>query len=699
MLIEDEISHVAELDFREEFERKEWLRKEALKMSRWEEEQRMKDIEEEKLRKERLLEMEAKKRKLAELKEKNGIKDSNSVTQKEDLERARQESLRLSKQMRIQNKAKFVSKKRKEGDSLTTTLGGAGATGPIGDQEAVVVNCDSDLGLTPTPLRKASDAIPQPQLGPPVKLSTEFMKSMEEVVEVEALRATMSILLEKKRVLRLENMTTQPNADESSRAGEGKECSEAKREEEAMLLIYQLREIKEKELFITAKIDSLLAIKEANADAVGLGAVTGSGTPMKGTASFRNAMTPVTKMSIGSKADVLSTPLSNVSRGSSMLRRGSSTSKLGRKPSVMRDLEVESRDPDTQLYMEAEKIIRDINQMVAATGVVGLRRMADVNRSDKQRKTSGDAGNELSSIIRKAEMLKLKSIDVISKLPAVELDVIGYRDSITAAQQKLSQFLINQTLPPGVSSAATVLKESIGLQSIDEPSPDLGATHHRTVADDNILSEFATEKEVLEPVMLGSLSASSIKHSRVTRKEVLQTTELDGLTADSKKAGPVKQQVVNTEESYTAAPDIVVKRNTAVRAYQYEEETEDHQSEEDDGAMGAEGEGGEVSTAHEFRYEDIEGWTECLQTSMATAAHHAAFYGYLEVLEMLSHYFDVFALDKNGRTPLFYAALRNNLDCVLFLVGLGKYCNYVLLYCIMRCDYSWHFSLNINTFM
>jgi ankyrin repeat protein len=66
----------------------------------------------------------------------------------------------------------------------------------------------------------------------------------------------------------------------------------------------------------------------------------------------------------------------------------------------------------------------------------------------------------------------------------------------------------------------------------------------------------------------------------------------------------------------------------------------------------------------------IPGWHECLNTSMASAAHHAAFYGYPEVLSCLCRYFDCFVMDKKGRTPLFYAALQNRLDCVAMLVEL-----------------------------
>ncbi|KAJ1441087.1 ankyrin repeat-containing domain protein, partial [Ochromonadaceae sp. CCMP2298] len=56
---------------------------------------------------------------------------------------------------------------------------------------------------------------------------------------------------------------------------------------------------------------------------------------------------------------------------------------------------------------------------------------------------------------------------------------------------------------------------------------------------------------------------------------------------------------------------------------------------------------------------------------MASAAHHAAFYGYDEVLATLCQYFDCCScVDLKGRGPLFYAALQNRLSCVAQLVAL-----------------------------
>lgn len=66
----------------------------------------------------------------------------------------------------------------------------------------------------------------------------------------------------------------------------------------------------------------------------------------------------------------------------------------------------------------------------------------------------------------------------------------------------------------------------------------------------------------------------------------------------------------------------------------------------------------------------LPGWEECLYTSMFSAAHHAAYFGYIDVLQFLCKYFDCFTIDKKGRTPLFFAALANKLECVVELVAL-----------------------------
>lgn len=43
-----------------------------------------------------------------------------------------------------------------------------------------------------------------------------------------------------------------------------------------------------------------------------------------------------------------------------------------------------------------------------------------------------------------------------------------------------------------------------------------------------------------------------------------------------------------------------------------------------------------------------------------------------KVLEYLCKYFDVFIMDNNGRTPLFYACVKDQLACAALLVSIGK---------------------------
>ena len=66
--------------------------------------------------------------------------------------------------------------------------------------------------------------------------------------------------------------------------------------------------------------------------------------------------------------------------------------------------------------------------------------------------------------------------------------------------------------------------------------------------------------------------------------------------------------------------------------------------------------------------DSMEGWLECVNTSMATAAHHAAYYGHSAVLEIILKYFDCNVSDETGKSPLHYAALSNQLECVVLLV-------------------------------
>lgn len=60
----------------------------------------------------------------------------------------------------------------------------------------------------------------------------------------------------------------------------------------------------------------------------------------------------------------------------------------------------------------------------------------------------------------------------------------------------------------------------------------------------------------------------------------------------------------------------------------------------------------------------LPGWSDCAGTSMASAAHHAAYHNFPAVLEALVALFDLFVVDDKQRTPLFYACAKGHIECV-----------------------------------
>lgn len=108
---EDEISRICEMDFREEISRKKWREAEELKLALWEAKQmeidRLENLEREKRREQ----LEEKKQKLAELKK--NFQPSAATATNSTMQAAKDEAAKISKNMRIQNKAKYVSKMSK----------------------------------------------------------------------------------------------------------------------------------------------------------------------------------------------------------------------------------------------------------------------------------------------------------------------------------------------------------------------------------------------------------------------------------------------------------------------------------------------------------------------------------------------------------------------------------------------------------
>ena len=249
MTMEDELSAINEQFYLEQLEKKEWLRQEAEKLAQWEREQQLQDEIEMKKRQQKLRDLEEKKLKLAELRKSHHSQGPS--TRQSDLSNARNEALRLSKQMRIQNKAKFVSKKRKgmgssQKDSRRSSLA-SDQLNPLSPQNIGHIIYDISSHGKGKKVLTGCGAMEQ-NPGP-----------LSDISKYESLRSEMELhcalkeLMVEKRGLRLELMQKKSAASSQKEAAEVRECHE------------RIRQIGILENFVRDRVDHLVK-KERNED-------------------------------------------------------------------------------------------------------------------------------------------------------------------------------------------------------------------------------------------------------------------------------------------------------------------------------------------------------------------------------------------------------------------------------------------------
>ncbi len=113
IVIEDELSHLVEMDYRELLERKMWQKREAERLAEYERQQRLNDEIEDRLRKERMKDLEAKRAKLAEIRRLQAANSEAAANgNNSNIATVREEANKLNRQLNIQNKAKFVTKRK-----------------------------------------------------------------------------------------------------------------------------------------------------------------------------------------------------------------------------------------------------------------------------------------------------------------------------------------------------------------------------------------------------------------------------------------------------------------------------------------------------------------------------------------------------------------------------------------------------------
>ena len=254
-------------------------------------------------------------------------------------------------------------------------------------------------------------------------------------------------------------------------------------------------------------------------------------------------------------------------------------------------------------------------------------------------------------LLRGASSLTAQLGDGTASVQARDVMVMELVDAIKSVSES------DDNLAPGyckrLTDAATELKEvQVAAQKSDEEV--------RKKKEEQALKELqekdAKEKEACE-------RKEKKERKERERKEREEKEQRDRQQREAALQLQREEQTAHSEttaKSVTSpapSPAPVPTPASAPEPYVDKEEEEEWDGDED-----------ENEDEDELDPETLEGWHECIDTSMATAAHHAAYYGYYPVLEVIAQYFDVSAADESGKTPLHYAALANQLDCVYLLV-------------------------------
>lgn len=589
MTIEDEVSRYIENEYREELMRSEWKQQEERKMLEWEARQRELDEKERCDRERRLVDLEAKKAKLKEIKQLQQLTSGNSCNSDADKAAAaqavRDEAAKIAKQMRIQNKAKFVSKRIKAGDSLQQVVAD---TAP---PEAVLPLTEGDLNglvgstsiLSPTRSMRSShgasffgsssanilgtQSIPGHVaddcfgmsfrlVAEPVEvveveepLSAEFLQSIAACETEAELRVMLKALMMEKRSLRLEQKQRPVEAGAST-----VEAEEAKQRAKAMRV--RLRDLSRRDDAIQRRLDELMKKKNAP---------------------------------VGSSQEDLP-----------VVGQSTSTALVDTRSRTEEDKAIE----EARTYQRAESLLREAGQLLRSQVVV-----------DK----------------RAALSLSVEMADVAKGLSS-DRDPASYRERLVSTGAQLKD------LATRVESAAPVPDSSPAPVPVPSRSPRLPHSPPPTTT--------VTGAPLFASPMLSMKSRPEAEDERAPTPDVMEPlptlqykppiTPVPSLNIASLLISTVDD--VSSPASVTELMTPRREDKAASRAGDSLKECESKDTGSEDGVAG---------DSMLADIESVPGWNECLYTTMATAAHHAAFYGFTQVLELLARLFDCFVVSYN----------------------------------------------------
>ncbi len=635
-----------------------------------------------------------KKQKLAEIKrsqEAQRLQGGTGPLSAADVASVREEQTKLGKQLRIQNKAKFVSKRIKEADS------------PAAAEQALQPSMPPASLALPA---AASSLAPVTEDRPEAMLSSEVVQEIKNLTSETELRDLQKQVMIEKRKLRLEMR-------QSDDAGANAESISTK-----------LNELTAKENLVLQQIERVVHLED---DASHLASKSSSQPQRSG------GQPDPADSSAASGADLGSILTDKPSSGTPTMKKLPSKTSV-RNLSGSRLGSGSLRPPD--VFEQAEGLLRQVNALVALEEPPPS--VSGANRSGVLSRTSS------RNIQQSTIMLELQVSELLKRMPGnADLDPVGYRDKLSAALKQLEKLrtrrpgsdataaavtagsrpapppkaLLESASTPALPSAAEVvvaqlpsklvpaasssssavaavpptaaLAESgavVEVRSRRAPAADASSSSRKAAEEQvtigveerriaraapaaaavggAVLQEEVTERRQAAVSSSASVSTRLIEANR-EESVLVDKSKRGGRGAEASVASSQSMRLQVDEETVTTSEDISDGHPAAAAA-----------AGADDGAESLVEWNGEEFVGdvdiEEDPFAKIPGWTESLNTTMKSSAHHAAFYGFVGVLEVLSQYFDVFVMDDKGRTPLFYAALRNHLDCVTLLVGIGE---------------------------
>lgn len=669
MSMEDQLSALVEQDYREHMERQKWKQREKEKLIEWERQQREKDILEEEERKKRMVELEEKKRKLEALKKQQQQANANQGKSEQQM---KEEGDRINRQLRIQNRAKFVSKKISGGATAESASSEVAAmahsqqyteshASHVTDQPAPIPTAAS----TTAPIAEDGDsnkAPPVPSLRRMMSKAAS-MKNLDDVIFVNkptatsaaAVSATTTVapITEKVQISmespEIKMYLAKINAiDSDAKLREiQKELMSKKRDlkvelrqkasetgatvsaEEEQNFQLKFQEIDIKHDIIDKKLADLrtqaVEVTDHNHEVQAPEVEAEKGMMSRGKSFKRLSSQKISLSAIPEKAVAQAQTSSGVSAHATT---ASVSNHQGLAPHPSKStISITIPDQQDEKFKQIEIVLRTSQKLLTSLEIGDLDSVVSVIKSHSSQLTSNSSTLH-EAVTRQLTGLVLEITQVVKEVKK-DYDPLGYIDKLHETSKKLQLKLADLEQHPIAEPLESVVKVTLtaaaSTRPVTSPRPNSPKTHPGTMS---IVSPSAPSS------LISSASVPNIASHPTPTKVLDLSSPVTSFHEDSLTTPAMDIEKV---EANLDIPQV----NDADMA---EEDIVDPTT--------------------------LPGWEDCIYTSMFTAAHHAAFFGYVDVLKFLIQFFDCFIMDQKGRTPLFYACIGNRLECVATLLSI-----------------------------